>query len=427
MHDWPVIDWTPVTLVVAAALLALWKLDFIATLLDLKALPQKVPAPLAGLLDEEKLARAREYQIANARLEITESIISLMAQMAFWFCGGFEWLDKVVRTALGDGLTAGLAYLSCLFLARSALNLPFAVHSTFRIEEKFGFNRSTVGTFILDRFKALLLAAVLGLPLALAVLWIFSSLDHAWLWAWLVVTCFQLLLTWLAPSLILPLFNRFTPMEDPALKQKIHELADRCGFPLQEVFVMDGSKRSSKANAFFTGLGKRKKIALYDTLIQKCSADELMAVLAHEIGHFRHGHIKQRLVALILQSAAVFFLLGLATDPHGNLARPLFDAFGVSLISPHVGLVLFSILLEPFSRALGIVFHAWSRRHEFQADAYAAKMMGDGRALANALKQMSADHLSHPSPSRLRVVLDYSHPPLLDRLQALEKAGEANA
>jgi STE24 endopeptidase len=211
-------------------------------------------------------------------------------------------------------------------------------------------------------------------------------------------------------------------MPDGELKQQIEALGERCGFPLTGVFVVDGSKRSSKANAFFTGLGKQKKIALFDTLIEKSSPQELLGVLAHEIGHFRCGHIKQRLAVGIVQMAVIFFLLGLATDPHGAFARLLFDAFGVKHISPHVGLVLFSILLDPVSKLLGALANAWSRKHEFEADAYAAKVTGDGAALGEALKKMTADHLSHPSPSALRVWLDYSHPPLMQRLEALLKA-----
>jgi len=290
------------------------------------------------------------------------------------------------------------------------------------IEEKFGFNKSTLSTFITDRIKGLALSAILGLPLAAGILWIFHEVPHAWLWAWAFVTAFQLILTYLAPSLILPLFNKFTPMPDGELKDGIHALGVKCGFPLEGVFVIDGSKRSTKANAYFTGFGKHKKIALFDTLTEKSTQPELLAILAHEIGHFRLGHIRQRLAVGILQTAVIFYLLGLATDPDGKFARLLFDAFGVKEISPHVGLVLFSILLEPVSKLLGVLANAWSRRHEFEADAYAAKVTGNGAALGEALKKMTTDHLSHPSPAALRVWLDYSHPPLVQRLEALRNA-----
>jgi STE24 endopeptidase len=416
-------DWNFMTAMIVVALFVLWQLELAATLLNLKAFPDRVPAELADVMDANKLDQARDYLRVNSRFEVVKSCVSLGVLLVFWFAGGFGWLDGVARSLAPTPVTAGLVFLSALLLAQSVVGLPFSIYATFVIEKKFGFNQTTPATFILDCVKALLLAAVIGLPLAAAVLWIFGNVGHAWLWAWAMVTTFQLLLTWLAPSLIMPLFNKFTPMPEGELKQSIEALGARCGFPLAGVFVMDGSKRSTKANAFFTGFGKQKKIALFDTLVEKSTTPELLGVLAHEIGHFRRGHIKQRLAAGILQTAAIFFLLGLATDPHGAFARLLFDAFGVAQISPHVGLVLFSILLEPVGKLLGVALNAWSRRHEFEADAYAAAATGDPAPLAAALKKMTADHLSHPTPTALRVWLDYSHPPLLQRLRALTKTG----
>ena len=412
-------DWNFMTVIIVVALFLLWKLEFAATLLNLRAYPDKVPDELAGVTSSENLERGREYLGVNARFGTAQSVVSLMVLLLFWFAGGFSWLDSLCRTLVSGEVAAGLVFLSAIFIGQSLISLPFSIYDTFVIENRFGFNRATPATFIMDRIKGLVLAALIGLPLAAAVLWIFGNVGHAWLWAWAVVTAFQLLLTWLAPSLIMPLFNKFTPMPDGELKQEIEALGTRCGFPLDGVFIMDGSKRSTKANAFFTGLGKRKKIALFDTLVEKSSTAELIGVLAHEIGHFRRGHVKQRLAAGILQTAAVFFLLGLATDPDGRFARLLFDAFGVERISPHVGLVLFFILLEPANQALGVLFNAWSRRHEFEADAYAAQVTGDGAPLADALRKMTSDHLAHPSPAPLRVWLDYSHPPLVERLRAL--------
>lgn len=419
-------DWNFLTVLILLALFLLWNLELVATLLNLRAFPSSVPAELSDLMEQDKLDQARDYQCVNSRFDIIQSIFSLMVLLMFWFTGGFEWLDNLARHFASGPLTTGLIFLGALFTAQSLLGIPFALYETFVIEQKFGFNRSTIGTFILDRIKGLLLMAVIGLPLAAAVLWIFIHVAHAWLWAWLVLTSFQLLLTWLVPSFIMPLFNKFTPMPDGELKQAIEQLGKRCGFPLDGVFVMDGSKRSSKANAFFTGLGKRKKIALFDTLIDKSTTPELLGVLAHEIGHFKCGHIKQRLVVGIVQTAAIFFLLGLATAPTGWFSRLLFDAFGVTTISPHVGLVLFMILFEPVSKLLSIAANAWSRKHEFEADAYAADVTGDGAPLAAALKKMTADHLSHPAPSQLRVVLDYSHPPLLQRLRAIASHSPAS-
>lgn len=416
-------DWNFMSVIIVVALFLVWKVDFAATLLNLRAFPSTVPDELAGVMDDEKLERARSYHIANARLNIIQSIVSLCALLAFWFAGGFGWLDGLARSLVGGEITAGLVFLSAIFLGQALMSLPFSVWHTFVIENHYGFNRATADTFFIDRVKGLLLAALLGLPLAAGVLWIFHHVGHAWLWAWALVTAFQILLTWLAPSWIMPMFNKFTPMPDGELKQKIEELGRRCGFPLDGVFVMDGSKRSTKANAFFTGLGKRKKIALFDTLIEKSTVPELIGVLAHEIGHFRRGHVKQRLAAGIVQTAAVFFLLGMSTAPDGKFARLLFDAFGVVQISPHVGIVLFFILFDPAGRLLGVLFNAWSRRHEYEADNYAAGVTGDPAPLADALRKMSSDHLSHPSPAALRVWLDYSHPPLVERLRALRAGG----
>ncbi len=415
-------EWNFMSVLILVGVFVLWKLEFAATLLNLKAFPDHVPKPLEDLMNEEKLDQARSYLRVNARFGMIQSTVSLAVLLVFWALGGFAWLDEFARSLSPSSVVAGLIFLSLLMLGQSLISLPFSIYDTFVIEQKFGFNRSTPATFIKDRLMGLTLAAVIGLPLGAVVLWIFGNVSQAWLWAWLVVTAFQLILTYLAPTLIMPLFNKFTPMPDGELKREIEALGQKCAFPLTGVFVMDGSKRSTKANAFFTGLGKRKKIALFDTLVEKSSQSELLGVLAHEIGHFRCGHIKQRLAVGILQTAAIFFLLGLAIDPEGKFSRLLFDAFGVKQISPHVGLVLFSILLEPISKALGVLANAWSRRHEFEADAYAAKVTCDGQALGEALKKMTADHLSHPSPAPLRVWLDYSHPPLVQRLEALHNS-----
>jgi STE24 endopeptidase len=413
-------DWNFMSVIILVGLFGLWKLEFAATLLDIKSFPSTVPKVLEGLMDSAKLQRAKDYLRVNSRSGIIHSTVTLAILLVFWSIGGFAWVDGLARSITPSPVGGGLIFLTLLILGQGLISLPFSIYNTFGIEQKFGFNRSTPTTFMLDRLKGLALAAVIGLPLAAAVLWIFGHVGSAWLWAWALLTFFQLTLTYLAPSWIMPLFNKFTPMPDGELKQEIEALGERCGFPLSGVFVMDGSKRSTKANAFFTGLGRQKKIALFDTLVAKSSVPELIGVLAHEIGHFRCGHIKQRLGVGIAQMAVIFYLLGLATDPSGKFARLLFDAFGVKEISPHVGLVLFSILLEPVGKGLGVLANAWSRRHEFEADAYAAKVTADGAALGEALKKMTADHLSHPSPSALRVWLDYSHPPLIRRLEALK-------
>ena len=230
-------------------------------------------------------------------------------------------------------------------------------------------------------------------------------------------------MTYLAPSLILPLFNKFEPMEDGELKSRIQDMAKDCDFPLTEIHVMDGSKRSTKSNAFFTGFGKRKKIALFDTLIENHSIDELLGVLAHEIGHFKKKHIIQRMIFSFVQTAVIFFLLGVVTSQESVFARSLFDAFGVSEISTYAGLVFFTLLFSPVSRILSVVGNLNSRKHEFEADAYAANAQGTPEHLIRALKKLAADNLSNLTPHRFPVFLDYSHPPMLVRIKALRKLG----
>jgi STE24 endopeptidase len=313
-------EWNFMSVIIVIGIFVLWNLELAATISNLKAFPNRVPGPLSGLMDEEKLGKARAYLQANSRVNLIQSSLSLAVLLAFWSLGGFGWLDGLARSLTDSPVGVGLIFLSLLLLGQSLIGLPFSMYDTFVIEQKFGFNRSTPATFVLDRLKGLLLGGLIGLPVGAAVLWIFGNVPNAWLWAWIIVTAFQLILTYLAPSLIMPLFNKFTPMPEGELKQRIEALGVQCGFPLTGVFMMDGSKRSTKANAFFTGLGKQKKIALFDTLVDKSTQPELLGVLAHEIGHFRCGHIKQRLAVGVLQTAVIFFLLGLATDP----SRPLF-------------------------------------------------------------------------------------------------------
>jgi len=407
-------------ILILAALLLLWNLDFVVTLLNLKAQSPTPPEELADVFDADGYAKSQAYTRASSRFGIVESVTSLFLLLGFWFAGGFGWLDQLSRSWFENELLAGLAFLSVLFGGNMLIQLPLSIYSTFVIEEQFGFNKTTPKTFAIDQVKSLLLSAVLGLPLAAGVLWIFGNVPQAWLWAWLLFTAVQLFLMWLAPVVILPLFNKFEPMPDGPLREAIEKMAAKCEFPLTEISVMDGSKRSTKANAYFTGFGKTKKIALYDTLVEEQTTDELVAVLAHEIGHFKCRHIIQRLLVSILQSGALFFLLGLAVDRDGAFARLLFDAFGVETISPQVGLVLFGILFTPASRILGVFSNMWSRKHEFEADAYAANAMGEASSLSSALKKLSAKNLSNITPHGLRVFLDYSHPPILQRLNALK-------
>ncbi len=409
----------PTALFIILALLALWNLDFIASILNLKALKPTLPEEFLGVYDEAKYAKSQEYTRVSERYGIITATYSLTILLVFWLFGGFGWLDEWLRSFGWSETLTGIAFIGILFLGNTLLNLPFQIYDTFVIEEKFGFNKTTPKTFFMDQIKGLILAVILGAPLLAVVIWIFNEIPNAWLWAWLTFTAFQLLMTYLAPTYILPLFNKFKPMEDGELKSAIQEMSKKCDFPLTEIYIMDGSKRSTKSNAFFTGFGKRKKIALFDTLIENHGVNELLGILAHEVGHFKKKHIIQRLVFGIIQTAVVFFLLGLVTNPSSDFARELFDAFGVEKISIYAGLVFFMLLFSPVSRILSIIGNHSSRKHEFEADAYAAEIQGTPDHLISALKKLAADNLSNLTPHPFPVFLDYSHPPMLTRIKAL--------
>ncbi|MDF1860267.1 MAG: M48 family metallopeptidase [Verrucomicrobiales bacterium] len=401
-------------LIIVLALFLFWKLDLFATLLNLKALTPEIPDSFREFVDEEVYETSQEYTKAKAVLGIGESIFSLVVLFTFWWLGGFGWLDNAVRGYEQGPIVTGLFFIGALLVAQQILSTPFDLYGTFGLEEKFGFNRSTLATWCMDRVKGAVLGVLIGAPLLAALLWIFQTVPVAWLWGWILTTAFSLALTYIAPTWIMPLFNKFEPLPEGELKTEIHSMAEKCEFPLKEVTVMDGSKRSAKSNAFFTGLGNNKRIALFDTLIENHTVAELVGVLAHEIGHFKKRHIVKSLVIGILTTGAMFFLLGLMMEN-----RSLFDAFGVEKTSVYVSLVLFGILMSPINDLLSIAGNAMSRKHEFEADAYAAEVTGNPEAMANALRKLSKDNLSNLTPHPFYVLLNYTHPPVVERVKAL--------
>jgi len=406
------------------ALFLLWKLDFIATLLTLKNLKPELPEEFRGVWDDEKYLKSQSYEKAQAQFGVVSSIASLTVLLVFWLTGGFGWLEGLVNSWGFGPIVTGLCFIGLIYLGSWLASLPFDLYYTFVLEEKFGFNKTTAATYLVDQIKSHLLTAILGGAIVALILWIFQSVPHAWIWAWLSFTFISLALTYLAPSFLLPLFNKFTPLEDGELNQAIQDMSRKCQFPLTEISVMDGSKRSSKSNAFFTGFGKRKKIALFDTLIESQTTEELVGVLAHEIGHFKKKHIVQRLVISMVQTAVIFFLLGMATNPGTAFGAQLYAAFGISAGSKAAiaaGLVLFMIVFKPVSRILSVFMNILSRKHEFEADEYAAVNQGTPNHLISALKKLSANNLSNLTPHQLEVFLDHSHPPVLVRIQALKK------
>lgn len=405
----------PYFVAILAIVVILFHLDLVADLLNLSALSPELPRAFRDTFDEERYQRAREYTGETTRFGILERSVFLAVFLVFWLGGGFGWLDGWSRGWGAGPVVTGLIAIGALFLAGQLLALPFEIYDTFVLEARYGFNRTSVPTFLLDRLKGLLLALILGTPLVAALLHVFNRFEHAWLVAWAVVSGVSLLLSYLAPRLILPLFNRFKPLEDGELKTAIHAMAERCRFPLREVSVMDGSKRSTKSNAFFTGFGRNKRIALFDTLIENHSTDELVAVLAHEIGHFKKRHILQQMVIGILHTGLLFFLLDLFL---GN--RALFAAFAVEEPSVHFGFIFFGLLFKPINRLLSVLMAVLSRRNEYQADAFAAEVTGRPESLVRALKRLAADNLANLTPHPFYVFMNYSHPPMIARIRALE-------
>lgn len=410
--------------IILVALVGEYALSALSDALNLRALRPAVPPEFGGVFDDDRYARSQEYTRVRTRFGLVSGAVNLAAVLAWWWAGGFEWLDQLLR-GLGYGaLVTGLLYVGSLGLASGALGLPFRIYSTFVIEQRFGFNRTTAGTFAADLIKGLALTVVLGGALLAAVLAFFEWTGAlAWLWCWLAATAFVLVAGFVAPTWIMPLFNTFTPLEPGALRDAILACARRADFPVQDIFVVDGSRRSSKANAFFTGLGRNKRIGLFDTLVRDYGVAELVAVVAHEVGHYKKGHVVQGLALQIGYLGALFFLLSFVLRQEG-----LFAAFHMSETSVYAGLVFFGLLLTPVDLLLSLLVNAVSRRNEFQADAFAAATTGNGEALVAALRKLSADSLTNLTPHPLHVFLHYSHPPVLQRIAALRRgAGQAGA
>ncbi len=410
-----------VGIVILTALVGEYILNLISDRFNLRHLDPSVPDAFADVYDAERYRRSQEYLRTTTKFGWVAGGVDLAAFLIFWLAGGFPFLDTWVRS-LGLGtVPTGLIFIGVLVLFQTAIHLPFDIYSTFVIEARFGFNRTTPRTFIADRLKGLALMAALGGPLLAGVLIFFEFAGpHAWLLCWGAVTLYLLAVQYIAPTWIMPLFNRFEPLADGELRRRIFDYARSVGFPLDNVFVIDGSRRSEKSNAFFTGFGKHKRIALFDTLMERHPAREILAVLAHEIGHYKKHHILESLIIGIIHLGVVFYLLSLFLT-----APPLFSAFYLDQPSVYAGLVFFGILYAPIELVLGLILQMRSRKNEYDADRYAVRTTGAPDALADALKTLSAHNLSNLTPHPFYVLLHYSHPPVLDRLRAIRGARPA--
>ena len=407
--------------VYAIVILATLCLDFflslVSDILNLRHLSPELPGEFQDVFDGEKYQKSQKYTRVNTRFGWITSTFSLILTLLFWFLGGFNSLDTLIRSWQLHPIWNGLLFVGILTVARSLISLPFSIYGTFVIEERFGFNKTTPGTFILDLIKVFFLSILIGGPLFAGVLAFFQYAGSmAWIYCWIVTTVFTLFLQFIAPTWIMPLFNKFTPLEEGELKENILNYAKKVNYALSGLFIMDGSKRSAKSNAFFTGFGKNKRIALFDTLIEKHSVSELVAVLAHEIGHYKKKHIITGMLISIGHMGLMFFLISLFISKQG-----LFDAFFMENMSIYAGMLFFGMLFSPVEMILSIFMNLFSRHNEYQADQYAAETTEQPEAMISALKKLSAHNLSNLTPHPLYVFLNYSHPPVLKRIKTLRE------
>ncbi|MBI1806530.1 MAG: M48 family metallopeptidase [Ignavibacteria bacterium] len=415
--------------IILTTLLVEYVLNLVADLLNMRTLGTALPNEFEGVVTEDVYQKSQEYTRVRTTYGIIVSTFNTIVTIAFWFLGGFNGLDQIVRGWHLGTLWTGLLYIGILMLVRSILTLPFHIYSTFVIEERFGFNKTTPATFVTDLLKGLLLAVVLGGPLLLGILILFEYTGGlAWLYGWIAATLFALIVQFIAPTWIMPLFNKFTPLEGGELRDAIVAYAESVQFSLRDIFMMDGSKRSSKTNAFFTGFGKHKRIALFDTLMKNHTVQELVAVLAHEIGHYKKKHILTRMIISILHIGVMLFLLSIfVSKPALAGKQNLFDAFFMKQASIYAGVVFFGLLFAPLEFLLSLLMHVISRKNEFEADRFAAETFGHPEAMIAALKKLSVENLSHLTPHPFYVSLNYSHPPVAQRIRAIRDLTQGSA
>jgi STE24 endopeptidase len=405
------------TIIILAALLLNFIINAAADLLNLKSLRTRLPEEFRDVYKLADYEKSQLYSRQQTRFGQVSAIFDLAVLLIFWFSGGFNFLDIMVR-GLGYGpVISGLIYIGIIMLAKTIISLPFSIYSTFVIEDRFGFNRTTPAVFIADLGKGLLLAVVLGAPLLASILAFFAwAGPMAWLYGWGFAAAFTIIVQFVAPTWIMPLFNKFTPLADGELKTQIMAYAKSVRFTLDNVFVMDGSKRSSKSNAFFTGFGKHKRIALFDTLIDQHEVPELVAVLAHEIGHYKKKHILKGMLVSIIYMGFMFYLLGIFCYSQG-----LYEAFFMNQMPIYAGMIFFGLLFTPLEMLLGMVMNVWSRHNEFEADRFAVETVGNADNLILALKKLAAGNLANLTPHPFYVFWHYSHPPLLTRIKAMRE------
>ena len=387
--------------------------------LNSKHMSPVLPDSLKGIYEEKEYSRFQSYKRENGRLDSWSSGGGFVVMIVFLVAGGFGWYNSWVVSLTDSVVWQTILFVVGLSVVSSVLDIPFDYYATFRIEEKYGFNKTTRRVYWLDTVKELFLSLVLGGVLLALVVWFYTwAGTYFWLYAWGAVTLFSVFMAMFYSQLIVPLFNKQTPLQEGSLRDKIQAFAGKVGFKLDNIYVIDGSKRSTKANAYFTGLGPKKRVVLYDTLIDELTEEEIVAVLAHEVGHYKKRHTLRSMVVSVIQMGVLFWLFSLCVN---NVA--LSEALGGDRVYFQLGLIAFAILYSPVNLILGIGMNVWSRSNEYEADAFAARYY-EGDYLVSGLKKISVKSLSNLTPHPLYEYVYYSHPSLLKRIDAVKRIHE---
>lgn len=395
-------------------LIAQFIIETILEYLNSKKFQDAIPGELDGIFDDAAYLKSQEYKKTNYKFGLFTSLFSLLVTLSFLIFGGFEWVDTLTRSITTSPIPMALLFFGIIMIGSDIISTPFAYYKTFVIEEKFGFNKSTRKLFVIDKIKGWVMLAALGGIILSLVMWFYDWVGSSfWIYAWGLIALFTIFINLFYSKLIVPLFNKQTPLEEGELKSKIQTYAQTVGFELKNIFVIDGSKRSTKANAYFSGFGKEKRVTLYDTLLKDLEEDEIVAVLAHEVGHYKRNHIVFNLVVSVLITGLTLYVLSLFIN---NPAVSL--AIGVTVPSFHAALIGFGILYSPISEITGIAMNYISRKFEYQADNYAKDTFASV-PLITSLKKLSKNNLSNLTPHAAYVFMHYSHPPLIDRIRNL--------
>ncbi len=405
-------------ILIFGVLMAQYIIDLLAEWLKIKHLQPELSPQFRGFYDKEKYKKSQFYIKDNSRLKIISSTGQTLLLIPFILLGGFNFIDRLARSFNYDIMITGCIFFFILIVISFLINLPLTIYKTFVIEEKYGFNRTKPKTFITDIIKGFFLLIILGGPLVYIILWFFTKTGTlAPFYVWIVIAVFQISIMFLSPLIIMPLFNKFTPLKNQELETELNKYAEKQNFKMKGIYVMDGSKRSAKTNAFFTGFGRSRRIVFLDTLIEKHTVPELVAILAHEMGHYKSKHILKMFALTFVETGILLLLLSIFINN-----KMLFAAFKMDHLSVYASLVFFGFLYIPFSMFLTIITNFFSRQMEYTADKFSLITTGQKENIILALKKLSVDNLSNLTPHKFNVILSHSHPPLIERLKAIEKS-----